>query len=470
MKVFEWLEGRMDLLGDRIGSPFDKITDWMDQTLQARITGSFEDLLEHYEQELKIPLKPFFEDVLKNPNLPPEIRKLIEEAKDPQQFAMSTALAAAAGIAIIPALSASMSGGISRVQQGSMQKFKPSLLSVDEVIGAYWRGNITSEILYEELDKHGYDDDKKLLIAEVRRYIPNPQDLIQFTVRDVFREDVVKKYGYDQDFDKILEDLKPWLRSVGMDEDVMRMYWRAHWALPSVTQAFEMLHRGEIKLDDIRELLRISDVAPSWIDPLIQIAYAPYTRVDVRRMYDAGVIDKSAVMRAYSDLGYDDEHAENLTAWTVAEAMSTEKDLSKSEIITAYLQGSISSGEAESSLIDMGYDSGEAELILAIQDYKTDNKVMLREKKILSGYFIRGDITIEELKAEYSKLGLSEKEINISVEEARNKVRAKVASPTKADLIKWLNAHVIDSEEFMIEMRLKGYSTAHIKNYLAVEG
>lgn len=470
MKIFEWLEGRMDLLGDRIGSPFDKITDWMDQTLQARITGSFEDLLEHYEQELKIPLKPFFEEVLKNPELPPEIRKLIEEAKDPQQFAMSTALAAAAGIAVIPALSAAMSGGIDRVRQGSMQKFKPSLLSVDEVIGAYWRGNITAEILYEELDKHGYDDDKKLLIAEVRRYIPNPQDLIQFTVRDVFREDVVKKYGYDQDFDKIFEDLKPWLRSVGMDEDVMRMYWRAHWALPSVTQAFEMLHRGEIKLDDIRELLRISDVAPSWIDPLIQIAYAPYTRVDVRRMYDAGVIDKSAVMRAYLDLGYDDKHAENLTAWTVAEAMSMEKDLSKAEILTAYAQGALSVGDTENSLIDMGYDAEEAKLILSIQDYKIESKILGREKRILINRFARGDLVVEDLKKGLQGLGLSEREITITVEEAHTKIKEKIATPTKVDLIKWLDKGIISKDAFMSDMRLKGYSQAHIENYIAAAG
>ena len=470
MKLFEWLEGRMDKLGDRIGSPFDKLTDWADQTLQTRITGSFEDLLEHYEQELKIPLKPFFEEVLKNPELPPEIRKLIEEAKDPQQFAMSTALAAAAGIAIIPALSASMSGGISRVQQGSMQKFSPSLLSVDEVIGAYWRGNITSEILYEELDKHGYDDDKKLLIAEVRRYIPNPQDLIQFTVRDVFREDVVKKYGYDQDFDKILEDLGPWLRSVGMDKDVMRMYWRAHWALPSVTQAFEMLHRGEINLDDIRELLRISDVAPSWIDPLIQIAYAPYTRVDVRRMYDAGVIDKEAVMRAYLDLGYDEEHAENLTAWSVAESMSTEKDLSKAEILTAYVQGAISVGDTESALVDMGYDADEAKLILAIQDYKTESKILGREKKIMINKFARGDLIVEDLKKELQGLGLPEREINITVEEAHTKIKEKIATPTKADLLKWLDKGIISKDVFMSDMRLKGYSQAHIDNYIKAAG
>ena len=470
MKVFEWLEGRLDLLGDRIGSPFNKLTEWADQTMQTRITGALEDVLEDFEQEMKIPLKPFFEDVLKNPNLPPEIRKLIEEAEEPQQFAMSAVLLAAAGIAVIPTLSASMSGGISRVQQGSMQKFKPSLLSVDEVIGAYWRGNITSEILYEELDKHGYPDDKKLLIETVRRYIPNPQDLIQFTVRDVFREDVVKKYGYDQDFDKIIKDLGPWLRSVGMDEEVMRMYWRSHWALPSVTQAFEMLHRGEIKLDDIRELLRISDVAPSWIDPLIQIAYAPYTRVDVRRMYNAGVIDKEAVMRAYLDLGYDNEHAENLTAWTVAESMSTEKDLSKAEILTAYAQGALSVGDTESSLIEMGYDAEEAKLILAIQDYKIESKILDREKKILINRFARGDLMVEDLTKGLQGLGLSEREINITVEEAHTKIKEKIATPTKADLLKWLDKGIISKDDFMSDMRLKGYSQAHIENYIKAAG
>lgn len=470
MKVFEWFEAKMDSLGDRIGSPFQSIAEWFEAEFQNKITEALISFFERFEHELKEPLQPFINEILENKDIPLDIRTMLEEVREPKHFASSAVIAVAAGMSIIPALSALISGKIQKLTQTSLNKFKPTLLGIDELIGARWRGNIGPDYLYEELGKHGYSDDKKVLIEAIRRYVPNAQDLIRFSVRDVFRKDIVEKYGYDTDFDKMVEDIRPWIRSVGMDEDILKLYWRAHWALPSIGQAFEMLHRGEIEVEDVRLLLKTADVAPAWIDPIIKVAYAPYTRVDVRRMYDAGVIDKEAVTRAYLDIGYDQEHADNLTTWTVAESMSSEKDLSKSEILTAYAQGGLTLSDAESSLIDMGYDQDEAGLILAIQDYKIDNRIREREKDILIKYFIRGDIEIEMLKDSFSKMGLSERESAIAIEEARSKVREKVATPTKADLIKWLDKGIISKEAFVNDMYLKGYSHEHIQNYIAAAG
>lgn len=470
MKVFEWFETKMEALGDRIGSPFELITDWMETAFETKVTGAVEQVLEDFEHELTIPLQPIFIEVLKNPNIPDDVRKLIEEAQDPKHFGSAAILAAAAAIGIMPAMGAAMSGGIEQIRQGSMSTFKPSLMSPDEAIAAFWRGKFSAGDLSSELSQHGYNKDRQDLLEEVRRYVPNASDLIRFTVRDVFREDIVKKYEYDTGFDDMLKDLGPWMDKIGMDPAVMRLFWRSHWALPSVGQAFDMLHRGQIKEDDIRTLLRISDVAPAWIEPIIKVAYSPYTRVDVRRMYVSGILDKGAVMRSYLDLGYDEEHANNMTEWTIAESMSSERDLSKSEIISAYKQGALNVGDTESALTDMGYDNDEAKLIIAIQDYKTEVKILNSEKKILIKQFARGDLLVDDLKKGLSALGLSEKEISITVEDARSKVREKTASPTKADLIKWLGAKIISKDAFIVEMRLKGYSQPHIDNYLKAEG
>lgn len=470
MKVFQWVEERMSALGERIGSPFEALELWLDSRFQSKITGAVEDFMEDFEQELLPNVKPIIEKILDNPNIPDDIRKQLKDLKEPDAFAFAPILLGVLALNLIPVLSASSSGGIEQVRQGSMMAFKPSLLGVDEALSALWRGKWDPDTFKHELNQHGFNSERQEIIKEVRRYVPNANDLIRFTVRDVFREDIVEKYGYDTDFDKISDDLQPWLDKIGMDKDVMRNYWRAHWALPSIGQGFDMLHRGQIEIEDIRTLLKISDVAPAWVEPIIKVAYSPYTRVDVRRMYASGIIDKDAVMRAYLDLGYDDEHADNLTSWTIAESMSTEKDLSKTEILTGYNQGSIPPDTAKSALSDMGYDSSEVELILAIQDYKIESKILDREKKILINHFTRGEIDIIELNKGLGALGLNEKEINITCEEARSKVREKTACPTKADLKKWLEAKVISDEQYMFEMRLKGYSQAHIENYLATGG
>ena len=466
MKIYEWIEEQIQKLGDLIATPFNLLIDWMEEQISAKITEALEQFLEDFEHENMVSLGPVIDEMLLNPEIPAHYRTYLEEIRNPKHFALGGVGLAAAGICVIPILMAAGSGGIEKVSQQSFKQFRPSLLSPDEAITASWRGLLTSEALAEELALLGYDELHQSHLAEVRQYIPGVQDLIRFTVRDVFRADVVEKYGYDQDYDLVAADLEPHLRAIGMDAETMRLYWRAHWMLPSVSQAFEMLHRGEIGLDDIRELLRISDVAPAWIDPIINVAYAPYTRVDVRRMYNAGVLGREEVYKAYSDIGYDEEHAENLTLWTVSQSMGTEKDLSKSEILSAYKTGSLSRADTLSALDDMGYDEAESALILAIQDYKVESGLNDREKRILVNQFGQGSLSVSDLKTGLDGLGLSEREKEITVEEARSKVREKVSMPSKSDVTKWLEKGILSQDEYMAEMRLLGYAQKHIDNYL----
>ena len=466
MKIFEWLEEQIQHLGDIIASPFNSLIAWLEEQIASKITEALESFLEDFERENMISLGPVIDEMLLNPEIPSHYRTYLEEIRNPKQFALGGVGIAAAGIVVITIIMSITSGIMIKMNQDSLKLMRPTLLSSDEAISANWRGLLSTDGLYEELAHLGYTDEHQILLNKVRQYIPGVQDLIRFTVRDVFRADVVEKYGYDTDFDIMAAELQPHLQALGMDAETMRLYWRSHWMLPSVSQAFEMLHRGEIGLDDIRELLRISDVAPAWIDPIINVAYAPYTRVDVRRMYNAGVLGREEVYKAYKDIGYDDEHAENLTLWTVSQSMGTEKDLSKTEILSAYKTGSLSRADTLSALDDMGYDEEESALIVAIQDYKLESGLNDREKRILINQFGQGSLSISDLKTGLDGLGFSEREKEITVEEARSKVREKVAMPTKADITKWLEKGILSQEEYMAEMRLLGYAQKHIDNYL----
>ena len=466
MKIFEWIDDKISWLGELIASPFHLLIEWLETQIAAKITQSLEDFLEDFEAENMISLGPVIDEILLNPEIPAHYRTYLQDIRNPKHFALGGVGLAAAGICIIPILMAAGSGGIEKVGQQSLKQFRPGLLSPDEVIRAKWRGLLSSEAMAEELALLGYDEVHQSHLEAVRQYIPGVSDLIRFTVRDVFRAEVVERYGYDTDFDAIADELAPHLKAIGMDADTMRLYWRAHWQLPSISQAFEMMHRGKIELQDVRDLLRIADVAPAWIDPIIDVAFSPYTRVDVRRMYDAGVIGRDEVKKAYSDIGYDEQHAENLTVWTVSQSMGAEKDLSKSEILTAYKNGSLSRSDTLSALGDMGYDEEESALILAIQEYKAESSLADREKTILINQFGQGILSITDLKKKLEEMGLSERETSITVEEARSKVREKVAMPTKSDITKWLDQDIITQDEYTAKMRLLGYAQGDIDNYL----
>ena len=111
--------------------------------------------------------------------------------------------------------------------------------------------------------------------------------------------------------------------------------------------AFEMLHRRIIDEPKLRQLMAAQDIIPGWRDELIAISYRPYTRVDIRRMHDVGVLDEDEVYEAYQDIGYNDEKARTLTDFTIALNSDDPDDiepldgLTRSSIIAAYKDGII---------------------------------------------------------------------------------------------------------------------------------
>ncbi|GAH25686.1 unnamed protein product, partial [marine sediment metagenome] len=117
-------------------------------------------------------------------------------------------------------------------------------------------------------------------------------------------------------------------------------------------------------------LLRALDVMPFWRDKLTGIAYRRLTRVDVRRMYKAGVLTREEVYEAYLQHGYTDENAKRMTEFTVQWAMPKEASITRSDILSAYKNRMIDRTMASDLLADMGEEYFHREFMLKAVDYK----------------------------------------------------------------------------------------------------
>jgi hypothetical protein len=110
---------------------------------------------------------------------------------------------------------------------------------------------------------------------------------------------------------------------------------------------------------------------------MTQTIYNPYTRVDVRRMYGQGILTREQVKRSYMDGGYDDEHAENLTAWTInyedgnggsiPEAL---KGITEGVISSAVAKGMMSDGDAHTALVDLKNSPEVSDLMIKLAHWK----------------------------------------------------------------------------------------------------
>lgn len=371
------------------------------------------------------------------------------------------------GAVVMPAASSAIEPALTNLMHLANEHFRPALLSPGIASTAYFRGMIGREELEVQLAKsgypdrlidvvvesnrplpspgaiqeaylrkfiskaehdrllrkHGYTDDDIALFEQLYYIIPMPADLIRMAVREAFSPDVASKFGQYEDFP---EEFAAWAEKQGLSREWAERYWAAHWDLPSATQGFEMLHRRIITREELTLLLRALDVMPFWREKLIQLSYYPYTRVDVRRMYQLGILDEEGVYESYLDLGYDPEKARNLTEFTIRYYTPEDKteldeyrDITRSLVERAYEQGVLTRDEAIQRLKSLGYRDEDVDLIIALVEARMalertrEDPIPLRSQttKLILASYERGVYSQNETKDALSALGYSDTEI-----------------------------------------------------------
>jgi len=276
----------------------------------------------------------------------------------------------------------------------------------------------------------------------------------------------VKKYGYDNEWDKIASGMKDYVQKAGIDLEVLKWYWRAHWVLPSPQMAFEMLHRGIITQDDIRELLRISDYAPNWIEKLIAISYSPITRVDLRRLFQIGIIDEERLLKGYKELGYSEEDAKLMVEWTKIEYTQKDRDLTKTEILRNYRIGQCTRDEAKKMLIELGYNEEESEWILTYEDYKLYVEDIEAEAETVIYELSEGHISYDEATKKLTELSMPERVKIRYLNKAKREVRKTTKRPTTEELKRWYSTGIISEKDFREEMAKNKWSNKYIEYFI----
>ena len=248
------------------------------------------------------------------------------------------------------------------------------LLDISTATQAKYRGLISEAQLRDLLHKYGYSDPDIETFIKAVEPLPNPADLIRFGVREAYQDDVAAAWGYDQDFPS---GFAADMAKLGYTPEWAKYFWRAHWELPSVQLGMEMTHRGIISPDEFAGLLRLQDYPAGWRARMQQAIYTPYTRVDVRRMYGMGILDRAGVVKLYHDIGYDDEHAEKLADFTIkyedengASKKTTLHALSESTIRQAVQKGMLSDADAHAQLVGLDYAEEDADLLIRLAHWQ----------------------------------------------------------------------------------------------------
>lgn len=403
------------------------------------------------------------------------------------------------------------------------------------VIALYNRGLIDFRGADELLKRLGVRiAGERLDLLRLGEIIPPPTDLVRFVVKDVFDEQIVREMGWDDEYEEQRERYEFWCQAQGLSNGDLpgnpdgvpipwpKLYYRANWQNISPTQAYIALHRlrpatvttggprnpnGVVfTRTDMERILRISDYPRRQRDWLIETSYLPLTRVDVRRMYDLGVLgSKSAdrpfnendirdsvlssqagreLFESYQDLGYDEENAVKLSAFTITEERTRRgKQVAgnaRAAIADAYKVGVISWQEAAIRLYRLRLDDptrraqfdslnrAEQEAIaradsatmqaLAQLDLQADTQLVKEWIRSIRTAFITGRWGRNDTENQLRNLGIAENRVNryLDLWEARKSGSRKLLTVDK--LTQYARRGIIGPAEYETRLINLGYS------------
>lgn len=296
--------------------------------------------------------------------------------------------------------------GYNADQFGVLTDLARQFPQVQTVTGAALRGAINGEQETRLLTRLGYDDESRNVVRAMALQLPGVQDTIRMAVREVFNPAQRSALTLDSEYPT---DLTGHARAIGLSEQWARNFWAAHWELPSVNQVFDMLHRGEVTIQEVDDFLKAADYAPIWRARLRAISYNVFTRVDIRRIHDLRDKDHAWLVAQHKRLGYNDADSEELSAFVEVlnddERGAKRKELSASlvsRIISGVVGGTIEGEQATQMFSRLGYGADSiatflTEAALIRNEQRTEKVGNLLGDLYVKGYRSRLEV-VEQLR------------------------------------------------------------------------
>ncbi len=341
-------------------------------------------------------------------------------------------------------------------------KSQYSPLDVGTIRELYFRRGLDKATAVKRLKELAFTDERIAEIMETWKIIPGPDDIIRMAVREAFSPDQVSALGLDADFPASVEE---WAGKVGLSDPWPKMYWRAHWQLPSAQMGYEMLHRGIITETELASLLKALDYAPVWHERLKAIAYNVVTRVDARRLYSMGIWTEEELREGYEKMGYAPRDAESLTAWTKVEYAQGDKELTRAQIEKAYAQHIIDRREAEELVGSLGYSKERTGWILDMAEFASASEERTAAIAAVKDSFLAGLMGDTEVRDRLGREEVDPNYIETLIMRWRTTISTTRKLPSKTDLDKFLKAGLIAEGEYRGELTRLGYSREMAERY-----
>ena len=317
----------------------------------------------------------------------------------------------------------------------------------------------------DDLTRLGVHPEYLQVFKDLAYPVPPVGDMITMAVREAFSPEIATRFGQYEDYPR---DLTRFAAMNGISEEWAQRYWAAHWSLPSPQQGFDMFHRGIINHDELTMLMRALDIMPYWRDKLIEMAYLPLTRVDVRRMYGLGVLDETQVEKAYRDIGYSPANAVLLREFTTKQVLASQTGFKTTDVTSAFKSGYIDRTDAANMLTDLGIKLQNISHILDAGERKGRWDLQVARMKAIENEYKQGVMNKQGAQGALEALRVPNEKVTALLGQWYKESVERESTPwTKAEVVQFFTRGFISEERAVQELYILGYNDEHIAAILS---
>uniref|UniRef100_A0A6H2A332 Uncharacterized protein n=1 Tax=viral metagenome TaxID=1070528 RepID=A0A6H2A332_9ZZZZ len=274
-----WIEGLAESWKDRFRG-------WMASWLMNGVN----DFLGSNEAESIDLAQEILNKIRDDPNTPQEIKDLINKLTAGTHPIPVIIIVIVAAFMIIPMIT-SVAQPLGRLLEYSQDKFFASYrFDPMSVITAWRRDPEKYAWLFNDLDDKGMSEERREALKFLTEVYPSPRDIVDFLAHEVFEPDMAAKYSLLSDWDGID---KEFAKKIGIEEDILKLYWMDHWKHPEWGTITELRHRDQIEDQDVRDWFRLVEIPEYWREKMLNVMWSMPNRIEIRMM--ARYLDLSKV-------------------------------------------------------------------------------------------------------------------------------------------------------------------------------
>jgi hypothetical protein len=251
----------------------------------------------------------------------------------------------------------------------------------------------------------------------------------------------------------------------GIDQASFQILFDTRGNPPAPSELMTLVNRGLIPLEGtgpeattFQQGIAEGATKDKWTDLLAQLrVYIPSVYY-LNQLAEAGTLTAAQVAGYYADLGIPAPIATGLAAQASGSKTAKAKELTVSQVTTAYQEGFLTEAQATTFITALGYTPAEVTLLLEIEEFSRILKAYNQTITKIASYYVANKLTAIEAKAALQQVQVPEDQATQLISAWNTQKSLNVRLLTEAQIADAFYLEIISQDTAINELGGLGYS------------